>query len=64
MRQVFTTKGLVDRDRLAMRPVITESQHSVEVALEWTLGDELVRRDLWVNLLQHPQMQAASGKGE
>lgn len=61
MTTVFTTHGLVDRSQLELTPVISESPTAVEVALEWRLNGELVRRDLWVNVLRPPQMEMVNG---
>jgi hypothetical protein len=52
MTLVTTIKGLIERDRLEMRPLISETTTSVEVGIEWYLEGELVRRDVWINLLR------------
>jgi hypothetical protein len=51
MSQVHTTKGLIDRDRLTPKDIVTEDANSRAIATEWFLGDELVRRDVAVSIL-------------
>jgi len=48
---VHTIKGLIDRDRLTVKDVITEEETARVTATEWYLEDELVRRDVNVNVL-------------
>lgn len=50
--KVHTTKGLIERDRLTVSDVISEEPNARVTATEWFLGDELVRRDVNVNILQ------------
>lgn len=51
MNKVETTKGLIDRDLLEVRDVITEDENSRAIATEWLLDGELVRRDVALSLL-------------
>lgn len=50
--QVYTTKGLVERDQLSVKDVFEEHDNARVHATEWFLGDELVRRDVNVNILR------------
>ena len=52
MSQVHTTKGLIDRGQLMVKDIVTEEENARVVATEWFLGDELVRRDVAVAVLQ------------
>jgi hypothetical protein len=47
---VMTTKGLVNRSSLTMKMEQSEDDRAIYAACEWYLGEELVRRDGWVNL--------------
>ena len=49
---VHTTKGLLERDLLEVKDGITEEDNARVMATEWFLGDELVRRDVNVNVLR------------
>jgi len=49
---VITTQGLIDRARLERTVHCTDEPGKVIVAVEWRLNDELVRRDVWVNVLR------------
>jgi hypothetical protein len=49
---VHTTKGLVDRDQLQAKDIITEEDNARVIATEWFLGEELVRRDVHVSILR------------
>lgn len=51
MNQVETTKGLIDRNLLEVKDIITEDDNSRAIATEWTLDGELVRRDVALSLL-------------
>lgn len=49
---VYTTKGLIERDRLETKDIVNdEDVGSRAIATEWYLDGELVRRDVWVSLL-------------
>lgn len=50
--QVQTIKGLVERDRLQVKDIIDELDHARVTATEWYLDEELVRRDVNVNILR------------
>lgn len=45
MQQVQTIKGLIDRDQLEVREVVSESGNSRQVRTEWFHNGELVRAD-------------------
>jgi hypothetical protein len=49
--QVHTTKGLIDRDRLVVKDIMSEDANSRAIATEWFLDGELVRRDVAVSIL-------------
>lgn len=51
MSQVQTTKGLIDRDQLDVKDIISDEPNARVIASEWFLGDELVRRDVAVSIL-------------
>lgn len=51
MSKVHTTKGLIDRDRLITKDIITEGPNDRSIATEWYLGGELVKREVWVSIL-------------
>ena len=52
MSKVQTTKGLIDRAELTVNEIVDEDDSARYVATEWYLGNELVRRDAWVNMKQ------------
>lgn len=52
MGMVHTTRGLIERERLIATDIVTEEGDARIVATEWHLGGELVRRDVWVSILQ------------
>lgn len=49
---VYTNLGLVERDRLTVTDIVTEEDNARVIATEWRMGDELVRRDVSVNILR------------
>lgn len=49
---VHTTKGLIERDQLEAKDIISEQDNARVIATEWFLGDELVRRDVHVSILR------------
>lgn len=49
---VHTAKGLVERGQLTVKDITEEHDNARVIATEWYLGDELVRRDVNVNLLR------------
>jgi hypothetical protein len=51
MIQVITAIGLINRDALTVKDVITEEGNTRVIATEWYLGEQLVRRDVNVNVL-------------
>lgn len=59
--QVFTTKGLVDRELLQVQDIVTEEPNARVTATEWRMGDELVRRDVHVNILAGQAVTAEQG---
>lgn len=53
MTLVHTTKGLVDRDLLVVRDIVTDEPNARVIATEWLLKStsEMVRRDVAVSIL-------------
>ncbi len=49
--KVQTTEGLLDRELLEAKDVITEENNARIIATEWFLGERLVRRDVHVSIL-------------
>jgi phage FluMu protein gp41 len=52
MKQVHTTKGLIDIDLLTVKDIVENHDNARVVATEWHLGEELVRRDVAVSILR------------
>ncbi len=48
---VQTTKGLIDRDLLVTKDIVTEESNARITATEWYFEGELVRRDVNINML-------------
>lgn len=48
---VMTTKGLIDLSLLTVKDVVSTEENCRVTATEWYLGEELVRRDVNVNVL-------------
>jgi hypothetical protein len=65
MSKVMTTHGLIERDQLLVKIVITESDNARVTATEWYLGEgpdaELVRRDVAVSVLRAHEIAADAG---
>lgn len=51
MSQVHTTKGLVDRNLLKVKDIVSDEPNARVIATEWHLDGELVRRDVAVSIL-------------
>lgn len=49
---VHTTEGLVERDQLQAKDIITEEDNARVIATEWYMGEKLVRRDVHVSILR------------
>lgn len=50
--KVDTAKGQIERSEMRVENVVRENEDARVTATEWYLGDELVRRDVWVNALR------------
>jgi hypothetical protein len=50
--KVQTIKGLLDRSKLEVKDVVVEEGNARITATEWYLANELVRRDVNVNVLR------------
>lgn len=48
---VETTKGLIDRDLLQVRDIVSDEDNARVVATEWFFDGEMVRRDVAVSIL-------------
>jgi hypothetical protein len=59
--KIYTTKGLVEFDQLTVADVVTMEENARVIATEWRLGEELVRRDVYVNMLRQLEMGAEQG---
>lgn len=59
--KIYTTKGLVELDQLTVADVVTMEDNARVTATEWRMGDELVRRDVHVNMLRQLEMGAEQG---
>ena len=57
--KVQTTKGLVEHTDLTVKDIAGFDEQSRVMATEWYLGDEMVRRDVWVNLLRNMEIGAS-----
>ena len=62
MIEVSTTKGLVDIEKLAVKDIISIEGTSRVTATEWYLNDELVRRDVNVNILKGLDLSGDQGE--
>lgn len=58
MPLVHTTKGLIERDRLVVTHIIGDTDNSHDIATEWHLDGELVRRDVTVSILRGHALNA------
>lgn len=56
---IHTTLGLVERDELTVSDVIEWHDNARVIATEWRKGDEIVRRDVYVNMLRSPAQEIA-----
>ena len=59
--KVYTAKGVVNRDALTVKDIITEEGNARVTATEWFMGDELVRRDVNVNILVGQSFDSEQG---
>ena len=58
---VFTTKGLIEMDRLTIRDQIELGDNHRKVISQYFLDDELVRQSVHIDLLRPVETQAAHG---
>lgn len=58
---VYTTKGLVPFRELSVKDIVTGTDNSREIATEWRMGEELVRRDVWVSILRGQSIGTEQG---
>lgn len=60
--KVLTKDGLVDRGELTVKDVVEEHDNARVTATEWYRGDELMRRDVNVNILRGHEMGSEQGQ--
>lgn len=48
---VSTKNGLMEREQLTVKDIVSDEQNARVTVTEWYHGDELVRRDVHVNIL-------------
>lgn len=53
---VHTTKGIVNSERLDVKDIVKMEENARVIATEWYLDGELVRRDVWVSMLNGHEM--------
>ena len=61
MALIYTAVGLINREELTVKDIISEDQSSRVTATEWYLGDKLVRRDVNVNVLNGVSLTGDQG---
>jgi hypothetical protein len=59
---VHTTHGLLERGLLTTKDIVTDEENARVTATEWYLGDELVRRDVHVNILRGLSVTGEQGE--
>jgi hypothetical protein len=55
--KVQTKAGLIDRSELQVKDIIEERENARVTATEWYLNNEMVRRDVNVNILTGLDLQ-------
>lgn len=58
---IQTTKGLIDRDQLIVKDIVSEEDNARIIATEWYWGEELVRRDVAVSILRGLSTETQQG---
>mgnify|MGYP003438809623 CR=1 FL=1 len=58
---VETNKGLIERNDLTVKDVIYDEDNARVVATEWFFNNELVRRDVNVNILRGLDLAGDAG---
>lgn len=62
MAQVQTTAGLVDEALLSRKTyTAAEDDNSITEAREWFMGEQMVRRDVWVTVKRGHELTAEKG---
>lgn len=59
--QVQTTKGLLYLESLTVKDIVEMHDNARVVATEWYYGEELVRRDVNVNMLRGVDLSSDQG---
>jgi hypothetical protein len=57
---VYTMRGLIPREELTVKDIVTEDDNARAIATEWYHCGEMVRRDVAVSMLRPME---ASGEG-
>ena len=60
--KVFTTKGLIEFDRLRIQDVVELGDNHRKILSQYYLGDELVRQSVFIDVLRPLEAEAAEGK--
>ena len=50
--EISTAKGMIDLSLLTVKDIVVTEDNARIIATEWYLGEELVRRDVNVNILR------------
>jgi hypothetical protein len=58
--KVQTKAGLIDRSELQVKDIIEERENARVTATEWYLNNEMVRRDVNVNILTGLDIQGVT----
>ena len=59
---VQTAKGLIEMEKLVVNQSLTTEDNAMVTVTEWYLGDELVRRDVHVNILRSVPVFSEQGE--
>jgi hypothetical protein len=59
---VHTKEGLMERYLLSVKDIVTETENARVTATEWYRGDDLVRRDVHVNILAPQALGVEQGR--
>lgn len=60
--KVFTTKGLIELDQLRVEDHIELGDNYRKVIVKYSLGDELVRQSVFIDVLRPLQTEVEHGK--
>lgn len=60
---VQTSQGMIPRDELTVVTASQEDGDAVCTTMEWSRNGEMVRRDVWVNMLRGAAMKSEANDG-